>query len=503
MSFEKPQEENKEETLEEESFDRVVGSSDYQQAEQYWREYIENEDWEKPAEIKEKSNDNNLLEHDKSVSVPEQSEVSATPKETKKLSEEESKESINQIFKEIESSIGEQPESVQKIVEEVKDKFKTFATIEGKDFIFTDINDGRLLALVRDENNGNKWKTRVFRISGSDHQWKSYPGKRKNGDIMKGDEENPLHHYVQSAKLDKNMYKMISSIPEARGFISRLSEYLPMKGERFEDEFEFKEDYLELKNKEWHKYQRYSQMFFNNYMYFSNQKKEDIGQDVSDYKVVKEISLSEMENGPQEFFKKMADAFEELYQNPETKKAIEENPQNLVRNFLDDLNNPNTPECFKVFAQKYHEGLSEFFEYGFASKFPGGCPESLIPDFSKEKIIDSYQKGDINIEEYEVKSPEGDNLVFSMAQDKKGRVYIDNIYDPRVGMNDYGTLNKICQMGHLVYKPEDYKEQVFGIPEKYIKPGSSENYVDISALWENIPIVKKYKQELAKRSSKY
>jgi hypothetical protein len=86
-----------------------------------------------------------------------------------------------------------------------------------------------------------------------------------------------------------------------------------------------------------------------------------------------------------------------------------------------------------------------------------------------------------------------------MAHDDKGRVYIDNIYDPRVGVSDYGTLDQITQMGHLVYKPEDYSKQAnFGFPREYLRE-AEDSYVDISALWENILIIKNYKEELIKR----
>ena len=86
-----------------------------------------------------------------------------------------------------------------------------------------------------------------------------------------------------------------------------------------------------------------------------------------------------------------------------------------------------------------------------------------------------------------------------MAYDSKGRVYIDNIYDPRVSASDYGTVEKITQMGHLVYKPEDYASQVaYGVPEKYIKESDSD-YIEINSLWENIPVIKKFKEELISR----
>jgi len=423
----------------------------------------------------------------------EQEELLKETKSTEILNPKESQEAIEEAFQDIEANIKEQPESVQKIYEEIKDKFKNYAIIDGREFMFTDISGSgeKIIALVKDEN---KWKTRLFRISNSDNQWKSYPGK--DGDrIMKGEEDNRLHHYVQSAKLDKDIYKIISSFKKDNNFNNYLSKYIPEKqSNRLIDELEFKEEYLELKNPEWKWYQEFCQKFFMNYMYFSNESRH-VSLDKGCYKSVKDISLTKSET--QEYYKKIAEAFEELNQNPIAKAEIEDwynkYPEKR-KNISEFLNGSNVPDYFKEFAQKYYDGVSGLFEYGF-SRNP---PQSLIPDFTKEKIVDSYKKGDISIEEYEVKSPEGDDLIFAMAYDDKGRVYIDNIYDPRVGMNDYGIKEKICQMGHLVYKSEDYKEQTFGIPYEYKKEADS-GYTNINAFWAKNPIIKKFKEELVER----
>ena len=305
---------------------------------------------------------------------------------------------------------------------------------------------------------------------------------------LKGDEDNALHHYVQSAKLDKNMYKAISWIPNDSGEGYNLSEYVPTEKGKFNKELEYKENYLDLKNSEWRKYQTFCQDFFKVYMAF-NSSEQRIGPNDWLYKYARK-------NEQNKFFGQMADALDELYKNPLSEEIMKKNI-NSKCDIFDFLKDSNYPECFEIFAKKYQQGLNGFFEYGFSYPYP----KNLIPDFSKEKIVDAYQKNKINIEEYEVKSPEGDDLIFAMAYDEKGRVYIDNIYDPRVGMNDYGIPNQICQMGHLIYKPEDYQEQTFGIPEKYKKPGSNINYTDISAFWENIPMIKNFKQELIKRGS--
>jgi hypothetical protein len=172
----------------------------------------------------------------------------------------------------IESHINEQPESIKKMFQEMKDKFYTLAEIDSKKFMFTQLNGNDVMSWVEDEKNPGKWKTRLFRFSSSDHQWKSLPGERDDGSYMKGDEESPLHHYVQSAKLDKRIYKIINSLPQKYNHYS-AQEYLPTpptgdaKG-HYWDEFEFKENYQTLKNKEWASYQDFCQRFFKGYERF-------------------------------------------------------------------------------------------------------------------------------------------------------------------------------------------------------------------------------------------
>ena len=89
-----------------------------------------------------------------------------------------------------------------------EDKFYTSVEIDNKQFMFTQLNGGDVMSWVEDKQNPGKWKTRLFRFSKSDHQWKSLPGEQMT-ELYEGDENSPLHHYVQSAKLDKRIYKII------------------------------------------------------------------------------------------------------------------------------------------------------------------------------------------------------------------------------------------------------------------------------------------------------
>ena len=84
---------------------------------------------------------------------------------------------------------------------------------------------------------------------------------------MKGEESNPLHHYVQSGKIDKEIYKVLDNIQkgEPGQTLAGLDNNLPggFMGEiQFQDEFELKENFLELKNPEWNKFQKWRQGFY-------------------------------------------------------------------------------------------------------------------------------------------------------------------------------------------------------------------------------------------------
>ncbi len=394
----------------------------------------------------------------------------------------------------IESHLVSQPQSIRTMFQEMKDKFYTQTQIGDKNFLFTKINSDDVMALVEDQKNPGKYKTRIFRFSGSDHQWKSLPGERADGSYMKGDEINPMHHYVQSAKLHKDVYKFINDLPQGFNHYSSLK-YLPTAGKngdkgKYWEEFEFKEKYQTLKNKEWASFQNFCQKFYKGYDRFvlSSKGFKDFTLEGGLYQWVSQLeSIQE--------FKNIKNYLEQLNKKPEYSELLKN--CNLTFFYLSNEN----PELKKM-SDVYDENVSSYVEKCFKARFP----ETMMPNFSENNCIDKYTKKDIDsgkenniyIEEYTVSSPEGDKLVFSMARDDKGRVYIDNIYDPRVGISTYGTPEEIVQMGHLVYKPEDYPQQAsFGFPKKY--QGELRSYVDISALWGNIPIISKYKEELQRR----
>lgn len=156
------------------------------------------------------------------------------------------------------------------------------------------------------------------------------------------------------------------------------------------------------------------------------------------------------------------------------------------------------------FKNYYQQRITQYFENSLKNI---EYPEDMVPDFSKNpenkyEINESdVSKGVIKIEEYRVKSKSGDEIIYAMAQDTDGNIYVHNVYDPRVGYNSYGILEKITNMGILVYKPIDYKEQFYGINKKYRgqEDGGKSGYVNINKLWQNEPIIKSYTENLIKK----
>jgi hypothetical protein len=173
--------------------------------------------------------------------------------------------------------------------------------------------------------------------------------------------------------------------------------------------------------------------------------------------------------------------------------------QYLKNSTFESLSGIDDPEIRNL-TQTYKENMGKYFERAFSP-----FPKEMMPDFS-QKAIDSYEKRNprtgekIQVEEYRVENEEGDEIIFAMAYDEKGRVFIDNIYDPRIGMTNYGTMEKILHMGYLVYKSEDYTDQTLGLPDQYREAGEGEEYADITKLWSNIPVIKNFKEELQKRT---
>jgi len=402
--------------------------------------------------------------------------------------------SLEAVIVQIESTLATQPESVRENWESIKKHLYKVENVQGKLYAFSVISSGDYksmsMALVRGENPTDPWKMRVFRYSDSDQQWKSLPAVRWDGSYSKGDEGNPLHHYVQSAKLHKDIYRALEGLPVQKQMM-RFKDLVPYDTSgndgRYENELEFKETYQTLKNQEWSDYQSFNQWALKAYHYFlplSTRARQNFSRSGDLYKTLSQMDAVAPLREFREKFDMLLDS-----------KALGEEPERMIFE--------KTP---KEFREAYDSFVGKFLTKLVERK----PPDSMIPDFLPANRKDTYYKTDprsraentIRVEEYDVHSPEGDLLRFAMAKDQFGRLSIDNVYDPRSGMTDYGTLDNITQMGLLVYKVEDYTEQAgLGFPKESLKPSKTNPniYQDISGLWEKNPIIARYKEELKRR----
>lgn len=160
-----------------------------------------------------------------------------------------------------------------------------------------------------------------------------------------------------------------------------------------------------------------------------------------------------------------------------------------------------------VIRRSYYKGQyntpqeSDIVGKRIESYFQHSWPKSMIPDFSSSNRKSAYEmtygKHKIRYEEYEARSPEGDVLVFVMGRDHRNRIFIDNIYDPKLGMTDYGTPTGMFNLGYVVWKKDEkFAQWKTGILKKY-KPTSKSN--DVTYLMENMPIIQEYKASLVRR----
>ena len=394
----------------------------------------------------------------------------------------------------IKGHLSEQPQTTRDIFTNHKGLFVSSKEIDGKLWFFTANYDGKVMALVNSDENHDVFLPRFFRISGSDHQFKAYPGYRSNMAATKGNEDDKNHHYVQSAKLDSKVSLVLQELPRRDDSQKRdlISDYMPIMADktdgkpgRYLEDFKFSEEQVEFKNETWREIQKIEKYYFDLYRYinfFVGQKnaKSFFG------------ALESHANFLGVDYKKMVEAMNAVSNKNDnwrmTDIYLSKDPS-LVR-LGDEM---------KQLAQRITEGI--FTNQALARKME---ESHLVPDFSRRpirKYIKTDGEKQIRVEVFETTSAEGDILCWEMATDAKGRVYVDNIYDPTVGIDSYGTPKKKANMGMLIYKPEDYLSQLFSVSKKYIQDLGDGDYADISRLLELSPPVRLYKQSLLKRKS--
>jgi len=446
-----------------------------------------------------------------------------------------------------EIDLNKQSEELRELIEKFTRYFEYDFEMDGKKFLCSrwsiedrEENSG-MACLVSNNEEPERWRLRAFRVSGSDRQIKAIPGQRGDGNYMKGDEydfEN--HNYTTSDKLVPEFYEVIQQIPtEEEEKKSEFFRYclglLPVGSDEswadkdrknepytdkdvtdkkyYERDFTFSEEQVRFKNAEWDRlreeakkerrlYERlnglvdYANLFGGNY-------RNEIA--VRTFEWLKRISDSYCtEEDRSELAKEIEKIWTKVPPDGLKRISMQKWPSSSKERFP-ELEGAELMAVMERIKFMRDEEIPKILERMMEGRQLFGGMESagMIPDFSKEPMR-KYRKwrggreaeeGEgvhIDIEEYEVRSPEGDVMRWAMATDEKGRVYIDNTYDPTVGMDDYGCFNKKLNMGMLAYKPEDYGRQALGIPEKYISSGSTEKYVDISRFWALRPPIAKY-----------
>jgi len=385
-----------------------------------------------------------------------------------------------------------QPTGVKIALEDCDEAFVKSCEIDGVQFILSERRGHKIMALVRDPQSQDVFQVRYFRMSGSDHQWKAVPAYRadESNSTMKGDENDPLHHYVQSAKLDKRLYALLDQLPENKNRSFDTSYIMPSVGKKGfmqrQNEFVFSEKNVELQSKSWAEVQAGLRKMNDWYTILGSENRNEgigpsnsVGTFCTKFPAMK--GLSEL--------KPLQKAYEELVSKIGEEKLSKTKIRDAKYSKEYILTN---------FFMLYQEGLQKFFKAA-QSRYSKVMEErGMIPEFSIANRRDTYKKGNILVEEFTVVSKEGDVLVWAMAQDEKGRVYVDNVYDPLMPIDTYGTPSLKCNMGFIVYKPEDYTVQTMTIPSD-MKEKSKEPYTDISKFFEGFSIIQRYKEYLNKK----
>jgi hypothetical protein len=138
-----------------------------------------------------------------------------------------------------------------------------------------------------------------------------------------------------------------------------------------------------------------------------------------------------------------------------------------------------------TFAE-YYRSLDQVF-----AELPG-----FVPDFTaaprETRRREHTLLGEITVEDYDA-TINGQPLVWSMATDRQGRVWIDNIHFADSPTSSYGTYAKVFDGGLLTNKPLEYRSQLNGVrPGEW--NGFNNGYADITPLIGQLLPVRQYRQ---------
>lgn len=401
----------------------------------------------------------------------------------------------------------ELPPNTRDLINEQSDFFEKFSRVERiQDYEFllgpcyiisTNNNEYVIPSLVRQEGH-LKWKYRIFRTSSSDLQFKCHNALRSGlmDSFKKGEETNPKHHYAQSGKIFTDLHLILEDIYKNNSiyYENRYLTYsfLPKdsingNGGRYEAEDEMRETYFEPKNKllatEMERRIREEDYIFD----LDDITNPHASVNLSIPYLVHLLNDGNFLNFCDEFLgkgnvekiKRLLDLYKKIKETDEIYQTkISEEKKEEIRELIEETK--KIRKTLRINATVANTIRQQNYTLPFE------------PNFETDKPIRTYSKFGIEIEDYLVETPEGDQLVFAMAHDQEGRVYVDNIYSFPPRMTSYGTYENIANFGKIVYKPTDHEDQSELIDEKFRHQIEGTSNYDISEFHALIPLVNRY-----------
>ncbi|MCC6273541.1 MAG: FHA domain-containing protein [Deltaproteobacteria bacterium] len=130
-------------------------------------------------------------------------------------------------------------------------------------------------------------------------------------------------------------------------------------------------------------------------------------------------------------------------------------------------------------------------------------PDGFIPDFSKEpgKVYRETHTllGPITCREYSggflVEKGTGRKrpVVWTMAEDAKGRTWVKAIRYTDSKVNSYGVYEEVIDSGIITSKPLEYRSQSYKLPSEY-RPDFNDDYVDITPALYMLKPIRQYRE---------
>ncbi len=141
---------------------------------------------------------------------------------------------------------------------------------------------------------------------------------------------------------------------------------------------------------------------------------------------------------------------------------------------------------FSNFSE-YIDYLDEVFE-----SMPG-----FVPDFSglPEKIVSREHTllGEVTIEDYHAVF-DNKPIIWSMARDKNGRVWVENVRFANAKVTSYGTFSPVLDAGIITNKPIEYTSGTSGLRADKEQKDFNGRYADITPLLSKLLPIKQYKK---------